>query len=291
MASALHYLNLVDVFDSVYGSSAGSLAGTFFITHKMPLGPTIYYDDINNNKFIDVKRLFFGKTPIMNLDFLLYHVLENIKPMNWEKVISSAIPLKILASSIEHRRVMSFNDYRNKEELFTLLKASSTIPFIAGSPVLYKSNLLIDAALYESVPYKTAISDKCSHILCLLSRPFGRKKSKPSLFDTHLVAKKLNRLKSGLGCDYLNRAKDYNSSLDYLVLSNQQFTASPFVYSIFSKESESELSKLEKSRAKLIQGTKAGMKAVMDVFFPDQLIKYHEVVSPFNDFGHFPEIT
>jgi hypothetical protein len=40
MASALYHLNLTDTFDVIYGSSAGSIVGSYFLTRQLPwFGP------------------------------------------------------------------------------------------------------------------------------------------------------------------------------------------------------------------------------------------------------------
>ncbi|EWM23186.1 Acyl transferase/acyl hydrolase/lysophospholipase [Nannochloropsis gaditana] len=56
MLAALNHLGLRDAFDVVYGSSAGSLMGAYFLSGQTPLeGPGIYYDILSQagRKFID----------------------------------------------------------------------------------------------------------------------------------------------------------------------------------------------------------------------------------------------
>src|SRR5437762_13550 len=48
MVTALEYLQLLNVFDSVYGSSAGAFNGAFFVANQAAYGTTIYYENINN---------------------------------------------------------------------------------------------------------------------------------------------------------------------------------------------------------------------------------------------------
>ena len=289
MASALHFLDLVDVFDAVYGSSAGAFNGSFFITYKMPLGPTIYYDNLNNNNFIDLKRAFIKNKPIMNLDYLLHDILEGIKPLNWQGVINSKIPLKIVVSSIKKHKAICFDKYNSKEELFTLLKASSNIPFVAGPPIKYHDDLLFDATVYESIPFNTAIIDGCTHILVLLTRPKGQLRGKPSFFEKYVITRKMNSISHGLGLDYLHRSKKYKKDIDFLLRSNNHFTKPPYLYSIYLPENIPGIARLEKNRNKLVQATIEGMRSVMNIFAEDNIINYQEVVYPFNKLGLIPK--
>ena len=54
MVSALEELGLTHAFDAVYGSSAGAINAAYFLAGQARLGTTIYYEDINNARFIDL---------------------------------------------------------------------------------------------------------------------------------------------------------------------------------------------------------------------------------------------
>ena len=95
MISALTHLNLTDSVDIVYGSSAGSLVGAYFISGQLPYeGPEVYYDiltsagkdfidsqsilrsiglglfDLRFSSFVSLFKDQMGK-PVLNLDYLL----------------------------------------------------------------------------------------------------------------------------------------------------------------------------------------------------------------------------
>jgi hypothetical protein len=60
MISAVWYLGLQDSVDVVYGSSAGSLVGAYFIAKQLPyFGPEVYYDVLTSagKEFIDRKAV------------------------------------------------------------------------------------------------------------------------------------------------------------------------------------------------------------------------------------------
>ena len=42
---------------------------------------------------------------------------------------------------------------------------------IAGRPILHRGKRLVDAAVFEAVPFRAAIADGCTHIITLCSRP------------------------------------------------------------------------------------------------------------------------
>jgi predicted patatin/cPLA2 family phospholipase len=61
MVTALEARGLLDCFDSIHGSSAGACAGAYFLAGQARLGTRIYYEDINNKRFIDRWRPWIGR--------------------------------------------------------------------------------------------------------------------------------------------------------------------------------------------------------------------------------------
>jgi len=112
MASALLHFGYVDAFDSIYGSSAGSMIGAYMMTDP-PLkeASSIYTDSLTGEgrHFIDTRQFMrclglgivglpltglrglvnlltdrLGK-PVLNLDYLLKDTLQGDKMLDWEK--------------------------------------------------------------------------------------------------------------------------------------------------------------------------------------------------------------
>ena len=42
--------------------------------------------------------------PVLDLSFLIDYVMEEVKPLRWEEVLASPIPLKIVASCLDQLR-------------------------------------------------------------------------------------------------------------------------------------------------------------------------------------------
>ena len=161
MVAAIHYLGLEDTFDIVYGSSAGTVIGAYFITRQLPwFGPEIYYDSLTTagKQFIDTKRLLRsigiglvdprllkdvvvrranGK-PVLNLPFLLKKTAQEKKPLHWEKFkeMQKVQPLKIVSSGLKRERSvvldMEKGNFENREELADCMHSSCLLPGIAG---------------------------------------------------------------------------------------------------------------------------------------------------------------
>lgn len=172
MIMELHALGLKNVFDAVYGSSAGAMNATYFLTDQEK-GLDIYFEDIANKTFIDFRRML-SPDPVINLEYLIHCVIGQVKPLDYQKLLNSEIPLKIIASCIHSLKPVILSDFKSANDLIMAMKASCTVPEFAGSPQEISGYKLVDAAVFEPIPYKSAIQDGCTHVLALCSRPRQR---------------------------------------------------------------------------------------------------------------------
>jgi len=171
MVSAIAYLKLENSVDIVYGSSAGSLVGAYFIAGQLPyFGPEVYYDVLTSagKEFIDALGLFrsiglgildvrlqsiislftdrMGK-PVLNLDYLLGTIVQKIKPLDWEvfweKQTSKKQVLKVVASGLLSKKavVMSSENknFQSLEQLTDCMKASMLLPGVTGEVMRLKN--------------------------------------------------------------------------------------------------------------------------------------------------------
>jgi len=245
MAGALNHLNLTDAVDIVYGSSAGSLIGAYFLTRQLPwFGPELYYDSLTTagRRFIDTRRLMrtlglgllnprllrdvltrrMGK-PLLDLSYLLVETVQFRKPLNWTKFleVNERQPLKIVSSNLRTEQSVvlgteegSFSDLAG---MAGCMHASMLLPGIAG-PVMGMTTStngtsrmelldkypagrrqdgddddasalppvepLVDALLYEPLPYISAIAEGATHVVVLRTRKDGVDVSgKSSIFE------------------------------------------------------------------------------------------------------------
>mmetsp|Transcript_33901 Transcript_33901/g.84983 ORF Transcript_33901/g.84983 Transcript_33901/m.84983 type:complete len:458 (+) Transcript_33901:334-1707(+) len=171
MLIALYDLGLRGVFDSVYGSSAGAINLTYFLSGQRE-GVDIYADMLSNGDFIDLSRLFKRRAgPVLDLSFLLDTVMRDMVPLRWDSVLRSEIPLKAVASCVRKLRPVVLDQFADEHDLLTCLRASANVPGIAGSPIEHRGHSLVDAAIFEPIPFPAAIADGCTHVLVLCSRP------------------------------------------------------------------------------------------------------------------------
>jgi predicted patatin/cPLA2 family phospholipase len=212
MVSALESLGLTGAFDAVYGSSAGAINAAYFLAGQARLGTTIYYEDINNHRFIDLRRALAGR-PIVNLGYLMDEIVATRKPLDVSAVVSAPSPLTVMATDTASGAAFAFRYIRSVDELRAALRAGATMPVVAGPPFRYSGGAFLDASLSEPIPITTAEADGCTHILALLTRP-DMMRARPSAFDRWFVGPRLRRTSPALADRYLTRAVPYAQVMD-----------------------------------------------------------------------------
>lgn len=281
MVLALEQLGLLSCFDAVYGSSAGAMNGAYFVAGQAAYGTTIYYENINNRQFIDFLRLVRGR-PIVDLDFLVDNVMAREKPLDTGRVIRSPVPLIAVATDAITGERTALRDFANAADLLHALRASASMPVVAGSPYPYRDGRYCDALITESIPVPIAEADGHSHILVLLTRPYDGRPRKLSLIERFVIAKQLRRISPHLASRYLARVDIYNGVLKAISAGvgpagTAQITAiRPLSLTV---------GKLERRRDHLVAGAAQGLQAVMSAIV-GRCVNTVETLGAFDDTGH-----
>src|SRR5215831_15060067 len=82
---ALEDLGMTDVFDEVYGASAGAVNAAYFLAEQAAYATSIYYQRINNTRIL--RRLWHRK--IVDIDDLFESIIARDRPLRIDKVMAS----------------------------------------------------------------------------------------------------------------------------------------------------------------------------------------------------------
>lgn len=261
MVSALEELGLGQAFDAVYGSSAGAINAAYFLAGQARMGTTIYFEDINNNRFISLARPLAGR-PIVNLDFLLNDVATRMKPLDASRVLSSPAPLTVMATDVTSATRAPLRDFEDPGALFGAMRAGATMPVVAGPPVTFRGRTYLDASLTEPIPVPIAETDGCTHALVLLTRPTETAR-RTTAFDRAYVLPRLRRLSPALADLYSGRGEPYAELLS-CIAAGKGPSGKTAVMGI--RPAPPSVSKLERSADRLTAGARRGHEAVMRAF-------------------------
>src|SRR3989344_2328232 len=276
---SLDLLGFRNVFDVIYGSSAGASNAAYFCANQ-PEGLRIYLDVVNTRRFITIAGylqiepiLFLWKRPAVDIAWLFNHVMVNVLPLDWEAFTRSPAPLKVLAASVEEAKIHVFDRFESRQDLLHALRASATLPILASfDPFYYRGGHYFDSGLLDPYCLRTAVADGCTRLLVLRAHPRG---IKPTELERRIArdvtARHLSMFNWDLVHPFLDAQFDeeYNC-LEKLAESEANHSGPPFLLGIQPKAGSIDLADWECNRDKLLLGAWTGAQAALDAFNPSQ---------------------
>lgn len=169
MALALHELGVVSAFDAVYGSSAGAITGAWLLS-STPEGLRGWADPDYAKTLIRWSSLLRGR-PVVDVHTLVEVVYQTEFPMDFDSVLASPIEYHPLGTDAETGESTDLRPMiAGPVELRLALRASASLPFLAGPPVELGGRRFYDAGVAESIPFRTPLAQGATHVLLLRSR-------------------------------------------------------------------------------------------------------------------------
>jgi predicted patatin/cPLA2 family phospholipase len=102
---------------------------------------------------------------------LIEELYQTVFPMDFGSVLGSPVEFHPLATDAATGRSTDLRPLvSNPAELRLALRASAALPLLAGPPVQLDGRRFYDAGLSESIPYRTALAQRATHVLVLRSR-------------------------------------------------------------------------------------------------------------------------
>jgi predicted patatin/cPLA2 family phospholipase len=197
MGHALHDAGLEPFFDVVYGSSAGAYVGAALVLGNGHGAGLIFHEDMACRAFADPRRLG-TRRPVVSLDHLIDEIMVTAKPLPWERLRDSAVPLRVIATAVDDLSPHVL-DPRTVAEWRAAMRATATIPYLAGPAVALHGRRWIDGSVTEPLPVPRALADGATHVLALLNRTVaGLRRYHPAAARARWTGA-LDRVTPGLG--------------------------------------------------------------------------------------------
>jgi predicted patatin/cPLA2 family phospholipase len=169
MALTLHELGLVCAFDAVYGSSAGAITGAWLLSTE-PEKLRGWADPDYARTLIRWSAVFRGR-PVVDVRTLVEDVYQRDFPMDFDSVLGSPVEYHPLGTDAETGEATDLRPLIDTPaDLRLALRASASLPFLAGPPVELRGRRFYDAGIAESVPFRTPRAQGATHVLVLRSR-------------------------------------------------------------------------------------------------------------------------
>ncbi|MCC8250104.1 patatin-like phospholipase family protein [Saccharothrix luteola] len=265
MLAALEEFGFADCFDAVYGASAGAISGAYFLAGETWKSLPLYYRDLPARGLIDLKRVLRGRS-ILDLDLLFDDVMEHVRPLDYEKVLSGPVPLGVAVTLVDRMEPLLVTSFESKADLKEALRAGSWRPVLVRGTAEYRGQRAVDGSMLAALPYTLAVDDGCTHVLSLSTFPTGGYSTKPSLLGK-LTARQLDRARRGLGALYLDHARKKYDGLLWLASQRDAPNADPpFVLDLAPASGEDTISRWETRLGPLVHAVERSYEMVYTTF-------------------------
>src|SRR5690349_15016078 len=158
---ALEELGMTEIFDEVYGASAGAVNAAYFLAGQAACATAIYYQKINNTRFI--RR--FWRRRVVNIDALFDSIIMRERPLRVDKVLASRSQLFITIPDAGTGEAFLAHAQTSCMPLLTLLKASAAMPLLYNGLVAVDGRDCFDGGLINPLPILEAIESGCTDLL------------------------------------------------------------------------------------------------------------------------------
>jgi len=110
---------------------------------------------------------------ILDMDFLIDHVMTRVKPLAVDKVMNSRSKLFVSITNVDEGTARVVDVKEEKPSLLRLLKATAAVIPLYNKSVMLDGIPYADGGITDPLPVIDAINHGCTHILVLLTRPHG----------------------------------------------------------------------------------------------------------------------
>jgi predicted patatin/cPLA2 family phospholipase len=264
MALALEELGLRDAFDDAYGSSAGTLNAMWLVSGRIHEGMPTWTDPTLVNELINPRRLLRGG-PVVDIRTLVEKRYEELVPGLFTSVLRSRTKLHPLATVVETAESVDLHDEIVDERTLALaLRATATLPLLAGPPVQLDGKRLVDAGVSAAIPFRAALEQGATHVLLLRSRRYGHRVERPGRFSGTLTSRALRRISPAVETAFRTRYEREHQDEDLLDRHREDPTLEPSILAIHPPPDSPVPSRLERDIGLVREALAAGREAALD---------------------------
>ncbi|MEI2776112.1 MAG: patatin-like phospholipase family protein [Tetrasphaera sp.] len=197
MTVPIEDLGLLRCLDAAYGSSAGTLNAAWLLCGRARETIHAWWTPEIMHAVISTRNPLRRK-PIVDTRHLVETVYEEITPMDFAAILASPVSFHPLATDADDGVSVDLATLiHDTPSLKLALRATTSIPIVAGGPVRLGGRRFIDAGVTELVPVRTALADGATHVLALRTKRPSERPQPPSRLEQRAVRSWLVRKAPG----------------------------------------------------------------------------------------------
>lgn len=198
-------------FPYVIGVSAGACNAISYLSKQKGRNRIVNIDYVTDPRYLSWKNYFKNKQ-FFGMDFIFDELPHKLEPFHYEEFYHNPAEFIIGTTDCSTGEPLYFKKEDYGKDMLTILRASSSLPFIAPE-VHYKERILLDGGISDAIPLKKAQKDGYRKNVVILTRNHGYLKQ-PSKFQFFVKRKYPQYI--GLQKALANRHIMYNETIQYI---------------------------------------------------------------------------
>jgi predicted patatin/cPLA2 family phospholipase len=194
-------------FPYIIGVSAGVGFGCSYVSKQKGRNYEILTRYRNDPRYLSL-RSYIKTGNYFGLDFIYGDIPRKLIPFDFETFNKYDGQFISVCTDCETGNPIYYNQ---EEDLLTVMKASSAIPFISKM-ILYDGKKLLDGAIVDAIPLRKAMSDGFKKNVLILTNPKGYRKHEETQPPVKYIYRKYPKLVKALQ----NRVASYNNAIDFV---------------------------------------------------------------------------
>lgn len=196
----------------VVGVSAGACNGSSYVSKQLNRNKVVTIDYITHPDYLSAKNLV-KKGSLFDMDFIFNELPMNLAPFDFGVFRSSEQKFVMGVTDCETGEPMYFEKSDlTDEELLTVMRASSSLPYMA--PIIhFRDKHLLDGGVSDPIPIRKSEMDGNEKNIVILTRNKGYQKKKSR---AGWLMKRTYRQDQGIVQGMLKRHQKYNDTVAYV---------------------------------------------------------------------------
>ncbi|WP_370636348.1 patatin family protein [Cohnella sp. CFH 77786] len=212
-AGVLEYFAERDLyFPYQIGVSAGACMAVSYLARQRGRNKAVNIGFAGDLRYLSWKKFLRHRRELFGMDFIFDEIPRSLVPFDFKRFEEAGEAFVVGTTDVETGLPAYYGKGEEGFDLLTLLRASSSLPFLA--PIVeYKGRKLMDGGITDPIPIRRAESEGCDRTVLILTRHKGYAKSRNRL--GWLLRKKFGAYPKFVEA-MLRRHETYNGTLSYI---------------------------------------------------------------------------
>ena len=195
----------------VIGVSAGACFGASYLSRQRGRNRKVNIDYVTHPKYLSFQN-YVKHRQLFGMDFIFDEIPNSLVPFDFDTFKMGSEEFVITATDCQTGLPVYFNKKEYGNDMLTIIRASSSLPFIA--PVVeYQGKHLLDGGITDSIPIKKSEEDGNTRNIVVLTREATYFKKKSNI---KWLLSKTYRQYPKLIEAVLTRYKMYNDTIEHI---------------------------------------------------------------------------